>query len=184
MCFRHLPIVMKGLKIICLFISLLLGSSRAFSQTIIENKEVGYTFLRPSSLQPMPDSLRDSLSDFTYFDEVNGIVFIISVRDSIFSKSSTYMDCAKADLQNQLRLLQGDSTLTLVSCSRSKYYPEKAIVLHFETKLMPADMNRCVIYFVHHRKKEIQFSFMYDKSQASTGLAYIDSIMRTLVLLN
>ena len=175
---------MKGFKNICLLLLLLASSYRSFSQITITNKEVGYQFITPSSMQPMPDTLRDSLFDNTYFDEVNGIVFIISVRDSMFSRSATYMDCAKADLQNQLRILQGDSSLTLVSCSRSKYYPEKMIVLHFETKIMPADMNRCIIYFIHHNKREIQFSFMYDKKQASAGMTYIDDIMKTLLLLH
>jgi len=107
---------------------------------------------------------------------------MISGRKSAFSDVKDYLDCSKNDLEDELRRMQGDSTLKLVECRRSAYFPDKAVVLHFETSAYSPDLNRCLAYFFHHRGKEIQFFFLYSKTHDKESLNYIDRTMQSLKL--
>jgi len=163
-----------------IFLLTLLSTTVSFGQKKLNSSLYNYTVIIPDSLIETTDPGNDS--EKTYFDDVSGIVLMITGRDGIYDNSNSYMNCSKKDLERQLKDYQGDSTLKLISCSKSKYYTAEAVTLQFETHVLPQGFNRCLIYFIHHKNKEIQFSFMYDKADINSSIAYIDGIMHTLKL--
>jgi hypothetical protein len=170
---------MRG-KQILLLCCLLVCSCYALGQKTLQNKLYHYVLIAPDSLIETTESGNDT--EKTYYDNVSGVILMITGREGIFRNTEGYMSCSKQNLERELKDYQGDSTLILISCENSKYYTEEVAILHFETKMLAEGFNRCMIYFVHHKNKEIQFSFMYDKADDKAGMAYIDKIMKTLQL--
>ncbi|MBS1689940.1 MAG: hypothetical protein JSS96_14520 [Bacteroidetes bacterium] len=166
------------LFLVCLFAS----GIPAVAQHIISNDAYRYQLTINDSLVQWHDSASAAENESIFYDNYSGVVFMITVREGLFTDNKSYIDCAKDDLELRLREYQGDSTLRLLSCNRSKYYPEQAVVLHFESHIYPAGLNRCMIYFIHHNGKELQFSFIYDKAADKVNLEYIDRIMQNLKL--
>ena len=172
---------MNRYKFLSLFILLLLNSIAGFSQYTISNIECKYELKVSDSLIRSRDSTNGK-DETVYYDDDAGIVFVITVKEGIFADNNAYINCTKEYLEKDLKEYQGDSTLKLISCSKSPYYPDKTVVLHFESHIYPAGLNRCVIYFIHHRGKELQFSFIYDRANDKSSLAYINRIMQSLKL--
>ena len=115
-----------------------------------------------------------------YIDTASELALMVSARETTFKDVNSYLDCSRKGLEEQLQKLQEDSTLKLVECRRSQYYPDQAVVLHIETKAYLPQFDRCLIYFIHQRKKEIQFFFLYRKGNSTKSLDYIDKVMATL----
>ena len=176
---------MKLSKTILIFLILLAScrSNISFAQKSINSDLYRYTLVLPNSLLGTVDNIHDIESDREYYDSVNRIILYITARDGIFTNTNHYMNCSREDLEKELRSFQNDPALKLIECNQSKYYPEKTVMLHFETSILPAGFNRCIIYFVHHHDKEIQFSFMYNKTNEETSLVYINNVMKSLSLL-
>ena len=141
---------------------LLANGQPAAAQYVISNSEYHYQVTLNDSLVQWRDSAAAAEHESIFYDNYSGIVFMITVREGLFTDNRSYIDCAKEDLELRLREYQADSTLKLLSCNKSKYYPEQAVELHFESHVYPAGLNRCLIYFIHHNGKELQFSFIYD----------------------
>ena len=118
-----------------------------------------------------------------YYDTTADIMLMISGRGSTFTDIKSYLSCSGSDLQQELQSFQGDTTLKLVECRNSVNYPANAVVLHFETKAYLPDFDRCYIYFLHYKGKEIQFFFLYYKNNFEKSMDYIDTVMQTLRLL-
>ena len=93
-----------------------------------------------------------------------------------------YIDCSRKQLESKLKDSYSDSSLALVSCNRSPYYPDKATVLVFNVGVLPHGFNTCVVYFIHHRHRDIQFYFTYKKESGYAGRQYIDGVMSSLKL--
>ena len=89
----------------------------------------------------------------------------------------------KDKLEQELKKCYGDSTLRVVSCDNPKYYGDRTVSLHIEVNVLPAGFNACVIYFIHHKNKDLQFSFMFSKAATARSMDYIDKVMKTLKLL-
>ena len=119
----------------------------------------------------------------TYFDTTNEIVLSINSSLSIYSSVRDYVDCSKAQLENELRINYGDSTLTLLSCANSKYYANKTVVLYLHVGNMSEGFDQSLIYFVHHRNRDLQFVFLLKGAHAKENLKYIDNVMQKLKLL-
>jgi len=154
-----------------------------YAQKVINDKQFNYEVTIPDGL--VKETYNDeSDSSPVYYDTSTRIVLTVSGRKSKFTDIKSYLDCSKKDLEKVLQAIQEDSTLKLVECRKSPYYPDKAIVLHFETSAYSASLNRCFIYFFHHNGKEIQFFFLYNKTSYKESLDYIDRIMRSLTLVD
>ncbi|HXS37785.1 MAG TPA: hypothetical protein VN721_13865 [Flavipsychrobacter sp.] len=176
---------MKLSKTILIFFIFLVccHNNVSFAQKTINSDLYRYTLVIPNSLLRTADSIHDIESDREYYDSTIGILLFITARDGIFTNTKHYIDCSKEDLEKELKAYQSDPALKLIECSRSKYFPDKIVMLHFETSVLPAGFNRCIVYFVHHYGKEIQFSFMYNKANEELSLEYIDHVMQSLALL-
>lgn len=170
---------MKG-KITSLFFLLIAFSITAFAQKELKSTVYNYSMMVPDSMNETTEQGNDS--ERTFYDNISGMVLLITVREGIFDNPDRYMNCSKKDLERELKNFEGDPTLTIISCDKSKYYPNEAVVLQFETSILPKGYNRCVIYFIHHRNKEMQFSYMFDKADNVSSIAYIDKVMQTLKL--
>ncbi|MBA3828912.1 MAG: hypothetical protein H0X33_08245 [Taibaiella sp.] len=172
---------MKTLKIILAFF-LFIAIHACYGQQVVKSKAYRYKINLPQSLKKASDSA-GSAEEQAFYDDDAGIVFLISVKDGLYTDLNGYRNCSVSDMENKLRTYENDSTLKLVSCGKSRYYTAKAVVLHFETSVLPSGLDRCIIYFVHHHNKELQLSFMYSKTDEKNSMAYIDSIMQKLELL-
>jgi hypothetical protein len=153
------------------------------AQHLLNNDDLKYQFSLSDSLVQWKDSAAAAENESVFYDNYSGIVLMITAGKGLFASNANYMDCSKADLEQQLQEYQRDSTLKLISCNKSKYYQEEAVELHFESHIYPAGLNRCMIYFIHHNGKEFQLAFIYDKANDKSSLEYIDRIMQTLKLL-
>ncbi len=169
--------------LIILFITLVFISTSAHAQRTITSQLSHYQVIVPATMTKDADSNENRGDDLIFYDTVNGVMMSITARDGDFKSLSAYLDCTKPNLEKDLRAAQDDSTLILMDCRRSPYYTDRSIVLHFETHSYPAGLDRCIIYFFHHDKKEIQFSFVYSKVDAKTDMVYIDDIVKTVKLL-
>jgi hypothetical protein len=168
---------------VIIIVLLVANGIAASAQRTIISKLSHYQLTVPGSMTKDADSNENKGEDLIFYDTVNDVMMSITARDGEFKSLDSYLDCTKLTLENDLKLAQGDSTLILLDCRKSPYYPDKSIALHFETKAYPAGLDQSMIYFFHHDKKEIQFSFVYSKADAKVDMAYIDKIMITMQLL-
>ncbi|MDR3680031.1 MAG: hypothetical protein P4L41_08705 [Flavipsychrobacter sp.] len=164
-----------------LLFSLFFGKD-GLNPQIIVNKTFGFELTIPNSLIGDKHSGNECDTPQLYYDTTAGVILMISGRPSIFEDIKSYLDCSKEELEKELQNFQGDTSLRLVECRISPYYPANAILLHFETAAYPSNFNRCLVYFFHYKNKEVQFFFLYNKANAES-LSYIDKIMRSLILL-
>jgi hypothetical protein len=172
MLLRSKNIILLFFFIACRFIS--------YSQQLLTDSRHHYQLTLPDSLIEMRDEGNDS--DRTFYDNTSGVVLLITAREGIYANPEGYINCSKKNLETELKNYQGDSTLKLISCEKAPIYPNDVIKLHFETKILPQGFNRCVIYFVHHAREDIQFSFMYDKAYETKSMTYIERVIQTLKL--
>lgn len=173
----------KLLRAVALLFIIVTAALPAHAQRTITSHLSYYKLTVPGSTTGDSDNNENKGEDLNYFDTVNDVMMSITARDGGFKNLDSYLDCTKLTLENDLKVAQGDSTLILLDCRKSPYYTDKSIVLHFETKGYPGGLDRSIIYFFHHNKKEIQFSFVYSKADAKSDMAYIDRIMKTVKLL-
>lgn len=160
-------------------LSLLITLSGIASAEKINSKEYRFKLTVPGKMVEVKDT-SDALPGNIFFDTSAGIVLIISARESKFRSVNEYLDCKQEKLELQLQTVYNDTSLRLVNCSRSRYYSRKTTVLHFSGTA--GIYNSSVIYFIHHRNKDIQISFTYRKEKEKSCLPYIDAVMRTLKL--
>jgi len=173
---------MKAKLVLCLMILLICICS--FQDSVakkINDRHYRFKIMVPDQMMEVEDSVY-LLNGRLYYDTTSGIILIISARESKFKSVKDYLDCSKEELEKQLQYNYGDTTLRLTSCSKSIYYPKKTTILHFQVSNLPFGYNSYVIYFVHHRDKDIQISFTYKKETAQKSMGYIDSVMQTLKL--
>lgn len=116
-----------------------------------------------------------------YVDTVSQLVLIISERESKFRSVDDYVNCSDREIEQRLQTDYGDTTLHLINCSRSAYYPKEATVLHFRVSLLPHGYDTYMMYFIHHRKRDVQLAFIYSQSASMPGSG-IDAIMKTMKL--
>jgi hypothetical protein len=170
------------LRVVVYGLLCLLSSRAADAQKIFSSHAFRYQFTAPPTLKNLQDSSINTEANSAWYDDSLGIYLMITARQGHFTNIKSYLDCSRADLEKDLRFAHDDSTLHLIDCRISGYYPDKSIVLHFSTQRQGGDLDRCMIYFFHHRGSEIQFSFIYSGSRIAPSLAYIDQVMQTLVL--
>ncbi len=164
----------------CLFILLLcVACVGSVGARTIHNKQKKYELVVPDAMSKIADSAAEGEM---YYDKPAGIILMISERKSKFKSVKEYMDCSNRQLEDQLRVFYSDSTLKLISCSRSRYYPKETTVLHFSVGVLSDGFTTCLVYFVHHKGNDLQFSFTYNKEVAKQSLQYIDDVMQTLKL--
>jgi hypothetical protein len=147
----------------------------------VKNKHFKIKITIPDQLLKVKETTNSIQGDL-YFDTTAGIICMMSGRESRYKSVSDYLDCSRENLEQQLKHNFGDSTLTLVSCRRSAKYSKKIIILHFRVSILPSGFNTYVIYFIHHRNRDIQLSFTCKNKNEQADLAYINSIMQTLKL--
>jgi hypothetical protein len=147
----------------------------------IHNKQKKYSLLIPDAMISIVDTAAGDEGDM-YYDKAAGIILMISDRRSKFKSVKEYMDCSNKQLEDQLKNFYSDTTLKLISCNRSQYYPEETTVLHFSVGVLSYGFTTCMVYFIHHRGNDLQFSFTYSKDVGKQSMQYIDDIMRTLEL--
>ena len=156
------------------------NGASVFAQVVISDKQYNYQLTLPAAMKAyFSNSPSDSV---TYYDTEKGVVLMIGGRKGSFKNVESYLDCSRQDLEKDLQAQQGDSTLRLIDCHRSPYYPRRSTVLHFETHAYSGHFERCLVYFFHCYGAELQFFFLYDKTRQGESLPYIDHIMHSLRL--
>ncbi len=166
----------------CLLLVLICICSFKYSSAkTIHDKRYKLKLTLPETMKVVSDAT-DSEPEETFYDSTIGIVLIISGRKNKFKSVKEYIDCTKKDLEHNLRLFADDSTLVLLGCQISPYYPQAAIVMHFCLDMQLNQFDTYMMYFIHYRKRDIQLSFSYKGPTEQKCLSYIDDIMKTLRL--
>ena len=122
--------------------------------------------------------VNDTAEGDVYYDTVTNAIMIVSGRESKFHKVDEYINCSQKDLENVLKSWSSDSTLQIISCNKTK----KATILHFRVSSSLNGSQDNIIYFIHYKKKDIQFSFLYKSEFNNDREKYVDNIMGTLKL--
>jgi hypothetical protein len=149
---------------------------------VINNKRFKFSVTLPDAFIEVKDTA-DRVEGDLFFDTTADMVLLITKAQRKFKSVNDYIDCSRLQLENELRISYGDSTLRLLSCNKSPYYPDKTVLLNIEVSVLPQGYDQSIIYFIHHKSKDIQFSFMFKKKNATIDLKQIDAIMKTLELL-
>lgn len=147
----------------------------------IHNNFYHFKISVPESMREIHDTsacIRNEL----YCGVDNGVTLMICANDDRFRYVKDYLDCSRQELESQLREFYGDSTLSVISCGRSAYYQSETTLLSFRITTMVPDYEVNIIYFIHHRYKDIQVYFSYRNKIEAQSRIYIDAIMQTLVL--
>jgi hypothetical protein len=165
--------------IIVLGVLMLTGSTHAYGKKI-HDKAHKFKMEIPGTMLMVKEDA--GANEQLYFDTAKNIVLIISGRISNFKSVHDYIDCSNLELEQKLQVAFGDSSLQLVSCVRSKYYPGKTAVVHFYLTDNKNGLNTYVVYFVHDKNEDLQFSFAYPKESEQQSIAYVDGIMQTFKL--
>ncbi len=147
----------------------------------IHNRPYRFSIVLPDKLIQIKGNDTLTYADY-YFDSSAGIFLMLSVFKTKFNSATDYLNCASESLERQLKQDYGDTTLQLVSCNKSKFYPGQTNVLHFRVTETGNGYDTYVIYFIHHHRTDIQISFTFRKSKEQMSMAYIDRIMNTLKL--
>ena len=147
----------------------------------IHNRQYHFKIRVPATLCKINDTA-GGVTGEVYYDSAAGIVFMISDLQGRYRSVDEYIDCTNAELENRIKELYGDPALTLYSCSRSEYYPQKMKSLHFGVSVLPGGFDENIVYFIHHRGKDIQFSFTYRHKASQAGIKYISDIVESLKL--
>lgn len=171
--------ITRSVSFICLTAVLILCSAGAPGWKI-HNRHYKFDLDIPEGMYEIIDSASGSSS--LYYDTIAGVILMISARESKFRSVDDYMNCSKQELEALLRINYGDSLLRLISCQRSEYYPDETTVLHFQVSVLPFGYDTYLMYFIHHRRRDVQISFTYKKSTEQASMKYIKAIMCTLKL--
>ena len=147
----------------------------------IRNTHYKFSLRIPRQMYEVWDSC-NSPGDQVFYDTSARIIMMISARESKFRSVAEYLSCSSEKLQETLRNNFGDSTLQLIRCSRSLYYPDRITVLHFRVSVLPFQYDTHTIYFIHHRHRDIQVSFTYKNASVKQNAIYMNTIMQTLKL--
>jgi len=155
--------------------------NNAYGKTV-SGKAFRYKIDLPSTMRKVEDTVTQGENEQLYFDTSNDVVLIISGRATNLRSVDDYINCANPELEQNLQNAFGDSSVQLISCSRSKYYPGKSAVVHFCLTDEKDGLNTYVVYFIHNKDKDLQISFTYQKKSEQQCIAFIDSIMQTFKL--
>ena len=147
----------------------------------IRNKHFHFSLTVPGTTVDIRDKPSDKAGDYL-FDTVANVIILINKTESRFRSVKDYIDCEKTQLEKELRICYDDSALHLLSCSNPVYYPDRSVLLRIEVSVLPGGFNECMIYFIHHRNKDIQFSFMFTKDRAAESINFVDAVMKSLLL--
>lgn len=174
---------MRVLFVRLLNLVLLCSSLHAYCQKTVKNDDYRFHLSLPDGFVLLPaDTVVQQPVELSYFNDHEKIYVVVTARKSRFTDIKSYLDCTKESLERDLQRYREDTTLRLVECRASKYYPGKTTVLHFTTRALYGRLNRCLIYFIHHRDEEIQVSFMYADSQIQESIGIVEGIMQSLEL--
>ena len=149
---------------------------------VIYNKHFKFKITIPETLIAIADTEKMTQNQ-VYFDTLASIVMLISNTESKFNSVQDYIDCSRLQLEKELQNCYSDSTLKVVSCNKPPYYPKETVLLYIEVGVLPSGYDQSIIYFIHHKAKDLQFSFMLKKCNAEESLKRINEIMKTLKLL-
>jgi len=160
----------------------ILGNANIANGKRIHDKNYKYKITIPKTALQIKDTSGGQEGSL-FYDTSKDIVLIISARESAFTSVKEYIDCSNTELETKLKQSFGDSTLNMISCNRSEFYPEQTAVVHFSVGDLQNGFNTYVIYFIHNRNEDLQISFTYNKETEQRSVAYIDGVMHSLKLL-
>jgi len=159
-----------------LTITIFLSPHTGFARKI-HNRQYRFKITLPATMIPVRP-LNDTLQSETYSDSVVGITLMISGRESKFHNVDEYINCSWKELESLLKNFAEDTSLRLISCSSAK----KKVVLDFIVNSPNYGCQDNIIYFIHRRKKDIQYSFTGGRQFTSNEQEYVKNIMHTLKL--
>jgi len=172
---------MKPFRITVALLAVFLCVTGVANGRVLHKRHLKYTVTIPDKMILVADTDEHQPGEM-YYDSTAGVVLMITEEESKFRSVKKYIDCSKQELETMLRNSYEDTTLHLLSCNQSPYYPKKVNIIIFDVSVLPYGFNRCVVYFVHHRHRDLQFSYMYNKDNAQACMAFIDGIMKTMKL--
>jgi hypothetical protein len=167
----------------CICLVLLGASTVALSQKPINNEDYKFKITAPEGFILLSaDTPLYKPIQYSLFNEKEKIYLIVTARRSKFTDIKSYLDCSKEHLERDLQLFREDTSLRLIECRLSKFYSGNSTLLHFSFNAQYEGLNRCLIYFLHHRDEEIQVSFMYVDSLKQESMVVMDKVMQSLEL--
>ena len=182
LCLLHLALLelMNWLKtllaVTCVFsCSVIWGQAAARK---FRDHHLKFSFDVPAGMVKVPDTLGGGM----FYDSTTDVVLLITETESPFKSVHEYIDCNQLELEQNLRQSYADSTLQLLSCTRSPYYSQKTTVITMALGVLSSGYDRCTVYFIHHHHNDLQFSFMFRKPGATPALKKIDEVMSSLRL--
>ena len=147
----------------------------------IKNRHYHFSLSLPETMIQVASSPENKAGEL-YLDSATNLILLITRTESRFKSVDDYVDCSRSTLENELRICYDDTSLKLLSCSKSAFYPKKTVLLQIELSVLPSGYDECEIYFIHHRRKDIQFSFMFLKANAAPAINEVSKIMSSLAL--
>jgi|GEM_PF-1499269 len=143
----------------------------------IHNRQYRFKITMPETMKRIRLA-NDTAQGQIYYDSVADIGLIISWRESKFHKVDEYINCSWKELESILKDCIADTSLRVISCSKKK----RMTILDFIVSPSTNSYQNSIIYFVHHKQTDIQFSFVCKKEFTSEERRYMKSMMRTLKL--
>ena len=144
----------------------------------IKDRQLKFSFDLPAGMVKVPDTLGGGM----FYDSTADLVLLITETESPFKSVHEYIDCNQMELEYNLRKSYADSSLQLLSCTHSPYYSKKTTVITMALGVLSSGYDRCTVYFIHHRRKDVQFSFMFKKPGVALAMKKIDEVMGSLRL--
>jgi hypothetical protein len=172
---RFKPVFCGGALLVMLAICV-----QAHSRTLLD-KKLKYQISIPDNMVIIHTDDAAESGEF-FYDSSSNFILQIFKTPSKFKSIGEYLDCTQSQLESSLQKSYGDTSLRLMSCNVSPYYPEKIIMLNMEVSVLPSSFNQAIIYFVHHKKYDVQFSFLFNRSAFEKVFPSISKIMKTLIL--
>lgn len=166
-------IVLHGCMLTGILIAALFLSACASQATVVRRNPTLKLHLPPSMVL---DTSISSGEEKVYWDSLRHTIMAFTVSKSAFTSVDNYLSCSWKDLDVRLRGLSEDSTFQLISCEKTKL----ATVLTYSVSPQGRYYPYCILYFIHRKSFELQFSFYFKTSITDADRKYTDEIMNTL----
>jgi hypothetical protein len=146
----------------------------AQGQTEKKIRTYAYIVKIPASMNLVSDTLAGKGQ--IYYDGERDILMAATASESIFKSVDDYLNCSWPELDKNLRQASEDTSFRLLSCNKTG----KATILIYTINAAINAYPYCILYFIHHKQFELQFSFYFRKSEPALNERYAADIMRTM----
>lgn len=143
-------------------------------QTAKKIRTYAYIVKIPASMNLVSDTMVDKGQ--IYYDGERDVLLATTTTKSPFKSVDDYLNCSWPGLDINLRKLSEDTSFRLVSCNKTG----TATILIYTIDAAINAYPYCILYFIHHKQFELQFSFYFRKSEPDLNERYAADIMRSM----